>query len=174
MSARPLALAPALALALALILSSCIHLRGEDSEIVGREAFSRVFPKFGEVSDAKHGREVWFAYGALSGVSGTPANGVTDAHYLEDETFILGMQLNIDLAPEGTFYEGWLEHPETGELWSLGHLVSRFGDVRHGLRFEGGEDLRALQKVFVTLEEDDGNEEPGLRVAEGTLKVVSR
>jgi hypothetical protein len=97
----------------AAFLTSCSHGEGDSSQILGKEEIIRAFPQFGEVSDAKHGREVWFAYGPLSGVQGTPANGVADAHFLEDGTFILGVQLNIALAPDNTFYEVWIRNPET-------------------------------------------------------------
>ena len=123
--------------------------------------------------DLEHGKEVWFAIGALGGVNGVNANGVVQAHGFEDGAYRLTIQLNVERAPEGVFYEGWLLR-EGAEPVSTGHLRSRFGDVRHALQFDTDADLREFLQVAVMRESDDGNPAPGERIAEGVLRPQER
>lgn len=135
---------------------------------MGSQTLVQVLPGQGPVDTPDHGTEQWFAITALTGLDGKPANGVAQAHYLEDGSFIVSIQLNIERAPDGSFYEGWVEN-EAKQMVSLGHLRTPFGDVRHSLKFLGNEDLRSYGRVLVTLEKDDGNEGASEAVAEGTL-----
>jgi hypothetical protein len=155
------------------LLSAC---RGEEvgvGEEQGSITIKQVMPG-GELRDPKYGKELWLAVGAMAGVEGTPANGVTDAHFFEDGTYVMGIQLNIERPSDGYFYEGWLVRENPKDTMSVGHLKSLFGDVRHFLKFKDERDLRAYTKVIVTLEVDDGNPAPARHVAEGVLKERTR
>ena len=126
------------------------------------------------VVDQQHGKEVWFAFGAMSGSNDVPANGVTQAHYFEDGSYLHNLKVNIARSEDGFFYEGWVVS-EDGKDWkSLGHLQSHFADARHGVQFRGTQDVRKYLNVRVTLEQDDGDPSPGKIVAEGRLKVTPR
>lgn len=120
-----------------------------------------------------HGQEVEMAYGAVSGVNRVVANGVANAHYLEDGSTTIGLQVNIEVPADGYFYEGWIEKAD-GSLLSLGHLTNPFNDVRHSTRFQSEEDLRSATNIRITLEKDDGNPAAGTDVAAATLKPTSR
>ena len=134
----------------------------------GSQTLVQVLPGQGPVDTPDHGTEQWFAITPLTGLQGISANGVAQAHYLEDGTFITTVQLNIERAPDGSFYEGWMENSE-GKKVTIGHLRTPFGDVRHSLKFLGNQDLRTYPKVLVTLEKDDGNPSASDAVAEGSL-----
>lgn len=169
-------------LCLALVLSGCLRVTQEaptvtlgpttDSGAIGKQVLVRAMPN-GEVRDAQHGKEVWFAYGAVMGVDGAKANGVGTAHYLEDGTFVIGIQLNIAPPAEGTFYEGWLIG-EGGDRVSTGHFQQSLRETRQTLNFRTDMDLRKSLKIAVTSEKDDGNPAPGTAVAEGVLRVTKR
>ena len=79
------------------------------------------------------------------------------------------LSLNIERAKDGEFYQVWLAKEGDPVIVMAGQLTSRFGDVRHALRYESRDDLRAYANVIVTREVDDGNPQPNERVAEGTL-----
>lgn len=161
-----------------LVLSACnrggsVSLQSGDS--MGTQVLEQPMPRDGEVNVPGHGKEVWFAYGAIEGTFRAPASGIATAHYLEDGTFVLAIHLNIAVPEEGTFYEGWLSSSETGERTSIGHLANGLGDARHGLRFEGTDDLRSFTELSVTLESDDGNPEASAAVvATALLKKTQR
>lgn len=139
------------------------------------EKIEVAMPSGNEIVDEQHGRELWFAIAPMSGVDGEPANGVTQAHYFEDGTYLHNLKVNIARNEDGFFYEGWVANSDDPAAWvSLGHLQSYFGDVRHAVQFRGEQDLREYLQVKVTRERDDGNPLPGLVVAEGTLKVTER
>ncbi|MBI3335962.1 hypothetical protein HYZ98_00130 [Candidatus Peregrinibacteria bacterium] len=143
-----------------------------NEEPIGVERHPRAMPGK-EVMDAKRGKELWFAVGIMEGVEGTPANGVTQSHFFEDGTSLVNIQLNIEMPPDGFFYEGWIDRGSLEPL-SLGHLRSVTSDVRHQRTFESKEDFRGYNNVFVTREADDGNPTPDIRVAEGMLKERKR
>ncbi|PIR52847.1 hypothetical protein COU76_04345 [Candidatus Peregrinibacteria bacterium CG10_big_fil_rev_8_21_14_0_10_49_10] len=129
-------------------------------------------PKADKVVDEQHGAEVWFAIGAVANSGDLPANGVAQAHYFEDGSYLQNLKVNIERPENGFFYEGWLVD---GESWvSLGHLQSHFGDARHAVQFRQVQDLRSYLQVRVTWEKDDGDPAPGDVVAEGLLKVTKR
>jgi len=145
-----------------------------DSGTGANAAFRYNFPTGGTVEDQRFGKETWFAYGALAGVENFPANGLAKSHCFEKEECIHTIQANISISKNGTFYEGWVLDPKTGERLSTGHLKSTLGDVRHNLSFETAKDIRAFTKVLITLEKDDGDPAPGKLVAQGTLKELKR
>ena len=126
----------------------------------------------GGVKLENHGKETWFAYGALSGVAKYNANGATQSHLFEDGHFVHSANLNIQPAEDGYFYEGWLV--KGSDSISTGHLTNPFGDVRHGLKYEAEQDYSGYLKVVITLEPDDGDPAPAEHVAEGLLKVTER
>ena len=130
-------------------------------------------PKDGQVVDANHGRETSLAYGAMAGVNGTPANGVAQAHSFEDGHYLHTIQLNIEAAPDGSYYEGWISKEGASPV-STGQLTNAMGDVRHSVRFEAQKDFTGYLNVTVTLEKDDGNPAPSDRVAEGVMRVTER
>jgi hypothetical protein len=138
------------------------------------EEVMQVMPQGGKIVDPDHGEEVWFAIGPMEGVGTTPANGVAQLHVFKDGATVQTMQMNIERAPDGFFYEGWLVNPEGGDPISSGHATSNFGDTRHFLHYTSDQDLRAYTKAVLTLERDDGNPAPAEHVAEGTLKHYER
>lgn len=164
-------------IAFPLLLAGCFGKRervsvGEEKTI-GVQEVQVAMPVNGKLVDPLHGEETWFAYGAITGKEGTPANGVIQAFFFGDGTFLYTMQINIEPAQDGSFYEAWLLNG-AGDRVSAGHLGNHFGDARHQLRFEESRDLRDHATVLVTLEKDDGNPEPGEAVAEGVLKETER
>lgn len=143
-------------------------------DVVGKQEIIRAMPERGNVRDAVHGREVWFAYGAVTGVDGTNANGVATAHHFEDGMSALSLVLNIEDPREGEFYEAWLMSESGGAPISLGHLVFGGRKYRQTLRYRGDQDLRNYRRIVVSLEQDDGNPAQGQVKAEGFLKVTER
>ncbi len=165
-----------------LILSGC--LRSHDvtlspptasGDVIGKQVLVRGMPEKGNIRDDRHGRELWFAYGSVTGTSGTNANGVGNAHFLEDGTYVASIQLNIAPPKDGEFYEGWLMKGISPDNWiSIGHLRQGGRESSQTLRFESSQDLRKQLNIAVTRELDDGNSSPGEVVAEGSLKVTKR
>lgn len=146
-----------------------------DEPVIGTQVIQQMMPVHGKVEVPGHGEEKWFAYGAMSGNQWTPANGVVTAHVFEDGATIVTMQINVEPAKDGTFYEVWIRDTKTQKSLSAGHLVNHFGDARHGLKFDSGDDLRGFADVRVTLEKDDGATEASTNViATGTLKPTKR
>lgn len=134
----------------------------------------RAMPKKGDIRDERHGKETWFAYGAVGGVNETPANGVATAHFLEDGTYILDIQINIAAAGNGMFYEAWLKGSQPESWISVGRFASGLSASRQSVVFESSEDLRDRLTVAVTLEKNSENSLPSEVVAEGVLKVTKR
>lgn len=131
----------------------------------------------GDIADKTHGRQVFFAYGAVAGASKLPANGVASLMVFEDGTTNIGVQLNVEMAAKGNFYEVWLSsaNDEKSAWKSLGHAKSVVGDVRHALKTSLPEDLKERLQIAVTLESDDGNAAPSdTLIARATLKQVIR
>lgn len=154
------------------LLGACTK-RDSTEKTNGKEVFVTAMPVGGEINDPDHGREVWLAVGPVEGTEGSPANGVVTAHYFEDGTFILGMQVNIAKPEDDFFYEAWLVQEGENDM-SLGHLMNPSGDVRHQLRFQTKEDYRNRAAIAITREPDDGNPEPGIVVARAMLKKRQR
>lgn len=151
--------------------SSAINIEQEQDGM--KVEFNTGMPQ-GGVRDEKHGKETFLSVGAVMGVDGTNANGVAFGHAFEDGSYMLTGQLNIALPEDGTFYQAWLKNPATGAMVEAGRPKPLYGDVRHSFRFESAEDLKGFSEVIVTLEQDDGNTEPGTIVAKGTLKTQKR
>ncbi|TSD00032.1 MAG: hypothetical protein Greene101449_392 [Candidatus Peregrinibacteria bacterium Greene1014_49] len=144
-------------------------------ENLGIQVITQPMPVNGKVELPGHGKEEWFAYGAMAGTEWTPANGVVTGHVFTDDTTVVAMQFNVQPAIEGTYYEAWIQSPKTGASLSMGQLINGQGDSRHGLRFESPEDLRAYTDVRVTLETDDGNADAStMIIATGELKPTKR
>ncbi len=160
-----------------LILLSC----GKDDSIavedppIGEEAFRYVMPGKGKIVHLDHGKEKWFAYGAMNSASEVPANGVVQGHMYEDGTSEITVQLNINTADDGSFYEAWITTEDEAALIPIGHLVNHFGDTRHQVLFSDEMDIRNLNIVHITLEQDDGNPAySGVKLAEGVMRRVKR
>lgn len=131
----------------------------------------------GDIADKTHGKQVFFAYGAVAGASKLPANGVASLMVFEDGTTNIGVQLNVEQAAKGFFYEVWLApaNAEKGSWKSLGHAKSVVGDVRHALKASLAENLKEHLQIMVTLESDDGNPAPSdTLIARASLKQVIR
>ena len=166
-----------------LLLCGCLKVQnrsgtlsiGEKTEsgTIGKQVLIRAMPSPGNIRDAQHGKETWFAYGAMLGANGTKANGVATAHFLEDGTYVLGIQLNILKPKDGTYYEAWL-FGEGQEQISVGHMLQGQKDVRQTLDYRGSRDLRPYLKIAITRQKDDGDPSPGELVAEGVLRVTKR
>lgn len=160
-------------LGILMVLSACGSTKEAKEKTIGTEVFVTAMPVGGEVNDPEHGREVWLAVGPVEGTEENPANGVATAHYFEDGTFILGMQVNVAPAENNFFYEVWLLKEGENDV-SLGHLTNPLGDVRHQLHFEAKEDYRDRMAIAITREPDDGNPEPGIVVARALLQKRQR
>lgn len=139
------------------------------------EVHTQAMPSGGAIMDQQHGKEVWFAIGAMTGADDINANGVTQAHMFADGSYLHTVSLNIArIEEDGYFYEGWLVNPDTLDLISTGHMTSIMGDARHSLRFTAEEDFSGYTDVVITKEPDDGDPAPAQHVAEGKLKYVER
>ena len=145
----------------------------ESGSEVGKQVMIRAIPKKGNIRDERYGKEIWFAYGPVTGDS-QPANGVATAHFLETGVYVLGMQINIAEPENGTFYEAWLVGISPQDRVSAGHLLVGSKKGREELRFESKTDLRKYAKLAITKEKDDGNPAPSEQVATGILKVTKR
>lgn len=139
-----------------------------------REVFQQPMPTDGKVVDNEHGEEVWFAFGSVAEVGDINANGVALSHFFADGHFVHTIQVNVQPAAEGTFYEGWLVNPQSGDKVSVGQITNQFGDARHFVKFEADRDLREYLWVVLTLEQDDGDPAQGPHVARGQLNVAAR
>lgn len=157
---------------LPLLLAGCGS-KIQIDEPLGSDSFRYNIPS-GAVQDLRFGKEIFFAYGPVSGTKEYPLNGLAKVHVFEKGMSLHTLQVNIALPKEGLFYEGWLLNPDTDERVSTGHLKSLFGDVRHNLDYQTNRDLRGFTKVIITLEKDDGNPAPGTEVASGLLKKLKR
>ncbi|MDP7476900.1 MAG: anti-sigma factor, partial [Candidatus Peribacteraceae bacterium] len=143
--------------------------RNEELDI---EEIQYAIPQGGEVFFEGHGLETWFAYGAMNGVDGAAANGVTQSQLFEDGYFLHTANVNIAPAEDGYFYEGWII--KGSDVVSTGHLSNYFGDSRHSVRFESDVDYTGYLNVVITLEPDDGDPSPAGHMVEGKLKITER
>ena len=142
--------------------------------IVGMSFFLTAcqFPGAARVRDTVHGEARQFLMGPLAGVEGFNANGVAQALVFTDEFYRVSLQLNIEVAPAGFLYEGWLVRSSDGSRTSLGELRNTSeAAVRHSLTHESTEDLAGYNLIEITLEPADGNPESAKPVASGTLEV---
>lgn len=126
-----------------------------------------------QVKDTKHGAETGLSICALSGVNGTLANGVATAYSFEDKGSIVGIQLNIAAAQDGSAYVAWIENTSKQRI-RLGTLEHTGTDVRHSLRFDTNQDLSNDTIISITRETKNGADTGGPEVANGILKATKR
>jgi hypothetical protein len=130
------------------------------------------YPPSGTIRDEKHGRELRFAYGALSGTGGHAANGVATAHELQDGFLIIALQLNIAPAEEGYFYRAMIE--ADGVSTPMGNMTNSAGDARHSLRFEDRLVVAETARILI-LKQPDGQDIGSVSmVAQGVLRLARR
>ncbi len=111
-----------------------------------------------------HGEEVLMRYGALEGVGETNANGVGFARKYEDGVWVVTVNLNIAIAPQGKEYTAYLRD-SGGERFEIGQLRSLVGDARHSASADIAKNMDDADMVEVFLED--------LLVANGTLRSPS-
>lgn len=177
-----------LPLAVALLLAACLKIPQEPGKETEKVSIGGAASASGDVLEIQtvvtgiprgdivvetHGKEVGLAYGAIAGTGETSANGIATAHYLEDGSTVIGVQVNIAAAQDGFFYEAWLSQTDTPQR-SIGHLTNAMNDVRHSVRFEGTETHQKYKTVLITREADDGDPMPAEVIAIGILKPTSR
>jgi hypothetical protein len=120
-----------------------------------------------------HGKEVGLAYGAISGVGGTNANGIGMAHFLDDGTTVVNVQVNIAVADTGYSYEGWIQKADGSGKISLGLFTNPLKDARYTLMFATPNNLKDYNTISITREKDDSAAPSGDEVARATLKQTS-
>lgn len=121
--------------------------------------------------DPVHGKETRFAYGAVLGVNGTKANGISYLHTFADGTSVLTVNLNI-LPVSGKHVVAWMTDETGTSVTYVGELTSVMNDARHAVILETKEDVKNIHTIVVTLEDSQQPTMPSVHRAEGTLKVV--
>mgnify|MGYP000653056626 CR=1 FL=1 len=162
-----------IALIASVFLTACNSITVGDDEI-GNQVLERAMPQKGNIVDAKHGKELWFAIGPMNGTKETPANGVASGHFFEDKTSLVSIQLNINVPEDGWFYRASLEGDNGAPPLELGHLTNARNDARHALRAELPNDIRAYKRIAIYKQKDGANAESAVRVGEGLLAVRER
>ncbi len=156
----------------AALLSACgkeATLTVDPGKVVDIQEYNKV-AKYGDKPDPVHGKEVYFAYGAMAGVNDTKANGVAYLSKFADEAVSMTVNLNIEQAPKGKKLLVWTADLSGGSALYRGSLTSIVGDTRHSLRFETTGDISMLLNVIITQEPDgSAHDQPGAAVAAGTL-----
>lgn len=142
--------------------------------VIAVQKLQELMPTGKQLVDPTHGKEEGLAYGAMGGANGMLANGVVTAHYFQDGSTIIGLQVNIADAKAGTYYNAWLMNDDGSQPINLGQLENSPGDVRHSLHFESKDNLQVYRKVAVTIQQTGGSQTPGQTVASGTLQTTSR
>ena len=157
-----------------LLLVSCTK-RPEQKEIIlGTETVGVMMPVGKEVVHPIHGKEVWFAVGAMNGEGETLANGVAQSHVFADNASIVTVNLNIHPASKGSSFVAWVSKSGSKEKVRLDRLQNPLNDVRHVITVDLPKDLREYTNVIVTLEHDSGPSETDPVQATGTLVVRKR
>ena len=141
--------------------------------ILGRETMNVIMPQ-GEIAHPVHGKETWFAYGAMNGVAPAKANGAAQAHAFADGFSSATVTVNIQEAPKGSRYVAWLRKPGSSERIRLDILQNPLRDVRHAVTVEIEKDLREFTEMIVTQERASGPSDDDAIVANGTLKLRQR
>jgi hypothetical protein len=170
--------------ALTLLLTACFGKAGtmavngtrssESGGVIAVQKLNELMPTGKQLVDPTHGKEENLAYGAMNGEGGVLANGVVTAHYFQDSTTIIGVQLNIAVAKAGAYYEAWLENDDGSAPIDMGQMQNGFNDVRYSVRFTSSQNLINKHKVVVSLEQKASATTPGTVVASGTLQPTSR
>lgn len=157
-----------------ILLASCSKGRVRREITIGSESFQVMMPAGKEIVHPEHGKEEWFAIGAMSGENGAKANGVAQSHVFADGTTIATVNLNIQEARPGFQYTAWLQKSGSTERVRLDHLQNPLNDVRHVITTEVEKDLRKYTEVVVTLQRTAGPTENDPVQATGTLKEQER
>lgn len=163
-----------LLVSIALLLIGCKPtntVKVESSDVLQTEVIHPVVMN-GPLVDPTHGKQIAFSYGALSGVNGTSASGISYVHVFNDQTTIITLNLNIkDM--DGVKFIGWIGEGENPSTWiKMSDFFAPFGDVRHGMRFEIAQNLSAYNSIIVTAETNLATQTPGKIVASGITKNV--
>ena len=158
----------------ALLLPACTSKTVRTDSVIGSETMETVMPTGGIVEHPVHGREVWFAIGAMNGKSPINANGMVQSHVFADGTSLATVTLNIEAAPAGMRYVGWLAKSGSSERIRLDILQNPLRDVRYAVTVEIDKDVRAYTDALVTLERTSGPSEGDPVQATGMLKERSR
>lgn len=101
----------------------------------------------------------------LRGVAGNEAVGTAWRHFADEEFVHKAEASSLPSLDKGFFYEGWLVS-EDG-FFSTGRVS--FSEGKGELYYTTDEDKSNFSGVVITLEEEDGNEEPGKHVLEGSF-----
>ncbi|NOS66997.1 MAG: hypothetical protein HOO67_01355 [Candidatus Peribacteraceae bacterium] len=157
-----------------LLLAACQKRAVRTETVIGSETMEVIMPTRGNIEHPVHGKEVWFAIGAMSGKAPTKANGVAEAHVFTDDASSATVRLNIETPPKGTRYVAWLQKPGTTERIRLDILQNPLGDVRHAANVDVQEDIQDYTEVVVTLEAQAGAAAGDEVVAMGTLTERKR
>lgn len=166
---------PLAALLVLLLLMSCSSKgRVRRETTIGTETYEVVMPTSRNIVHPEHGKEEWFAVGALSGEGDVKANGVAQSHVFTDGTTIATVNLNIQPAAKEFQYVVWLERDGGQDRVKLETLQNPFGDVRHVITGTVKNDLRDHTEVVVRLEPISGSAGNGPIQATGTLKERTR
>ena len=159
-----------------LLVVSCSKGKVRREATIGNETLQVVMPTGKEIVHPVHGKEVWFAVGAMSGEGKVKANGVAQAHVFADGETIVTVNLNIQPAPKGSHFVVWLQKPGSSstERARLEAMQNPFHDVRHVVTAEIAKDLRTYSQVIVTREHDAGPSQDDPVQSTGTLKEQHR
>ncbi len=125
------------------------------------------------LTDPVHGKETQFAYGAVSGVEGTKANGVTYLHTFADGVSVLTVNVNILPVP-GKHFIAWATDEAGMSYTYAGELESVLNDARHTVTLTTKQEVKNLARVVVTIESSVHPGSAGQHAAEATLKVVKK
>lgn len=156
-----------------LLLTACQKQTVRNETILGRETMEVIMPTGGTIEHPVHGKEVWFAIGAVSGKAPAKANGVAEAHVFADDTSTATVRVNIEPAPKGSQYVAWFQKPGAERI-RLGVLENPLRDVRHAATVEIDKDVRDYNDVIVTQERLAGASDSDPIVAMGTMKERQR
>ncbi len=124
-------------------------------------------------TDPKHGEVRVLSIGAMSGENGILANGIATSYFFEDNGTIIGVQLNIAAAEDGSSYIAWAENGKK-ERVQIGILEAGANDVRHAARIDSQKNLQEYTRIIVTKQSEGGSSADGQIVATGTLKATGK
>lgn len=102
---------------------------------------------------------------SLSDVIGTNADGKTETAFSDGKFYCKITASGLKTAEKGYYYEGWLKNDEN---LSIGRMeVNLFGEG--SLYYAASIDRSDYDQVMITLEPEDGNEEPAEKILEGNF-----
>ncbi len=147
----------------------------KDGEVLETQQFTTVMKNGNMLVDPDHGTEAGFWYGAVGGIDGVNANGVTFLYKFEDGYFKGTININIHKLTEGETYVAWLAKDEQGTgARPLGLVKNLVGDVRHSIQYETKDDVSGYGYVVVSEETASAPKTPTKIVATGFLKKVDK